>query len=269
MNTLTIDPASIAARTKVVVLNCSAWRATYQDRTETAHLLNRCGATDSDAAAVVVRMARGGTLDAITKNQANAYAAHKRLTMPTVMEGMRLLPAGREFQHAGEMREFADRHHSLVAQFLTDYDSLRASAPARLGRLYDPERWPDESTVARKFDFSTRYLSTPHDGAWSDWLRETASAAVTDVREQLRGAIQRVADRCGSDGRLFDTVFSNLRELVELSADLNITGDPLIAKVAALAAPIAENNAETLRDDTATRATVAAAASSLLSYFGK
>lgn len=270
MNTIAFNPGTIAARTKICSLETGAWRANALHRGATADLNLR--AASGRAARVTVSLTDGasaGTLDEITKNHAAAYAAHQRLTMPTVQDGMRLLPAGREIEHAAAMQKFAAIHTALVSAFLTEYDDLRQSAPARLGRLFDPLKWPSAGTVARKFHFSTRYLPTPADGAWSEWLEETAAAAAADFRDQLRESLQRVADRCSSDGKLYDTVFSNLRDLVALSSDFNISEDPLITRISALAAPLSENSADSLRENKAARAAAAASANSILTYFGK
>lgn len=266
-SSLIINPASIAARTKIATLKTGAWRANVTNSRESREVNSKCAS--GNAAVVKVRLLEGGTLDCIISNHAAAYIAHKRLTMPTVQDGMRLLPAGREFEHAQEMQGFSSTHERLVSAFLAEYDQLKADAPRSLGSLYDAAQWPDENTIARKFSFSTRYLSTPSDGQWGEWLAETAMAAIQDFREQLREALQRVADRCSANGKLYDTVFTNLRDLVALSTDLNIANDPLIAQIATLAAPLAANEAEILRDDKAARKAVAETANGILSYFGK
>jgi hypothetical protein len=267
MSNLIINPASIAARTKITILKTGAWRAQTTNARETRDVNARNGS--GNAATVKVKLLDGGTLESIIANHAAAYAAHRRLTMPTVQDGMRMVSAGLEMQHVAEMQAFADTHARLVSDFLTEYDALKADAPRALGALYDAANWPDGCRVAEKFHFSTRYLATPCEGQWADWLAETAIAAAADFREQLREALQRVADRCGNGGKLYDTVFTNLRDLVALSTDLNIASDPFIARIATLAAPVAGHDADTLRDDKAARKAVAETANSILSYFGK
>lgn len=264
---LIVNTSAIAARTKIVTFTTGAWRAQTLHRGETANVNARNGS--GKAAKVRVTLAEGGKLEEIVKHHTAAYADHKRLTMPTVQDGMRLLPAGREFEHSQTMQAHRATHDNLVSAFLSEYDDLRMTAPSRLGALYDPLKWPSPDKVARKFEFATRYLATPSDGAWNEWLAETATAAVSDFRGQLRDALQRVADRCGADGKLYDTVFSNLRDLVELSSDLNIASDPLIARISAMAAPLANNSADELRDNKPARVAAAATAQQILSYFGK
>src|SRR6185295_5818018 len=243
MSTIT-NVQSIAARTKLAVLQTGAWRATRLHKHET---LEENARHNTSAAKVLVKVSDHPALSDITKLHAHAYATHKRLTLPTVQDGMRLLPVGREFEHSAEMRQLADEHARIVARFLADYDQEKADAPVRLNGLYDPSMWPSHDAVAAKFTFATRYLSTPVDGAWGDWLAESARAAEDDVRERLTEALTRVKERCASDGKLFASVFDSIRDLADLVPDLDLTGD--FAPVVAALAPLTTLKSDSIRDN--------------------
>ncbi len=258
-----VDPADIAARTKLAVQQTGAWRATRLHKGETRAENAR---HSTNAARVTVRVTDHKALRDLGKLHAAAYAVHKALTLPTVQDGMRLLPAGREFEHAEKMSKFADQHSELVREFLDDYDAERAAAPGRLNGLFDASMWPSHAVVAEKFTFRTRYLATPTEGAWADFLTESSRAAQDDVRERLTEALTRVRDRCRSDGKLYATVFDSIRELTDLLPDLDLTGS--FAPVVQAMAPLTTLHAEILRDDTDGRKLAAERASSILSVLG-
>jgi hypothetical protein len=263
MNSRLVDLADIAARTKLCVLQTGAWRATKQHKSETAAENLRHG---TNAARVLVRVSDHRALSDILKTHAAAYQDHKRITLPSVQDGMRLLPAGREFEHAERMRAHGDRHNALVREFLADYDAEKAAAPVRLNGLYDASMWPPHAVVESKFAFNTRYLATPTDGAWNDWLSESAEAAEAELRDRLTEALTRVRDRCKSDGKLYASVFDSIRDLAALVPDLDLTGD--YAPVAAALAPLARVNADSIRDDETARKETADKAASILSVLG-
>ena len=253
----------IAARTKLARLTTGMWRATRQHRAETAAENTR---HNTNAARVLVRVSDHPALSDLTKLHAAAYQRHKRLTLPTVQDGLRILPAGREFEHADEMRAFADKHAALVAAFLADYDDERAQAPVRLNGLYDASMWPSHSDVERRFTFGTQYLPTPTAGAWADFLAASTEAAEAELRERLTEALTRVRDRCKSDGKLYASVFDSVRDLAALVPDLDLTGD--YAPVVAAMAPLTTVSADSIRDDETARAETARTAASILSVLG-
>lgn len=257
------DIVNIAARYQLCLLQTGAWRATRLHRGETREENTR---HKTHAARVTVRVTDHQALRDLSKLHAAAYNEHKSITLPTVQDGMRLLPAGRELDHAARMSKFADQHNRLVREFLADYDDECANAPARLNGLYDASMWPAHAVVADKFTFRTRYLATPTDGAWADWLAESSRAAEDDVRERLTKALERVRDRCRSDGRLYATVFDNIRELVDLVPDLDLTGN--FAPVVQAMAPLTTMHADVIRDDEHGRQQAAERAANILSILG-
>jgi hypothetical protein len=263
MNSI-INVADVAARTKLAVLQTGAWRATRINRSETRNTNATHGT--GNAAKVLVRVTDHAALTGLAKLHAHAYQEHRRFTLPTVQDGMRLLPAGREFEHAEVMRKLADQHNTFVREFLADYENERANAPARLNGLFDPSMWPSLHVVEHKFTFQTRYLATPVDGEWSEWLSASVESAEAELRERLEEALKRVKDRCKSDGKLYASVFEAIRELADLAPDLDFNGD--YAPVVQALAPLAKIHAEDVRDNPSARQKVAKQADSILSVLG-
>lgn len=171
-----IDIAAVAARTMLCTLSTSAWRATRIHKKETKATQEK---HHSSAPRVLVTVCEHKALTELACVHAQAYGEHRRLTLPTVQDGMRLLPAARHLEHADNMRRYREKHDSIVGAFLSDYEAEAAAAPARLNGLYDAAMWPSLRNVAERFGFGSRYLACPTEGAWGEWLAESARAATT------------------------------------------------------------------------------------------
>lgn len=264
MSTL-INPVEVAARLKVATVNLGRWQATRQNRKATREVNEQ---HSTDAAKVLVKVSNHPALREISQLHQEVYAEHRRLTVPSAQDGMRLLPAGREFEHAEAMRKFADRHNKLVAAFLADYPAERRSARARLNGLFEASMFPTEAQMPDKFKFETRYLPCPTDGAWSEWVEVSAAEAEAEVRKRLTDALKRVRENCKGDGRLFSTMFEAIRDLTNLVPDLDLTGQ--FAPVVKAMEPLAAIHAEDIKGDEnkTARRKVAKQADSILSVLG-
>lgn len=255
----------IAERTLIVTLTTSCWQATRLHAKETAKLRRH---HQNNAARVLTRICEHEALAKIHAIDTATYNGHRALTSPTAQDGMRMVPAARHMEHANFINTQQQERDALVKWFLRDYPQERLNAPVRLNGLYDASMWPSEREIATKFAMNVRYLACPSEGAWGEWLVESARAASDELVLRLREALERVRDNCSGDGRLFETVFTNLGELLTLVPDLNLTMAPAIQRVAEAAAPLASQSAVTLRDDKAQRKAVGKQAQSILTLLG-
>ena len=220
----------------------------------------------SDAAKVIVRLTDNASLAALYKLHAEAYAEHRRITLPSVQDGLRVVPTGKELEHSRIMSDYGAKHSALVADFLAEYDLIRTEAPIKLNGLFDGRQWPSKETVAAKFKFSTRYLPCPSDGAWSEWLNETAQAGQSELRERLVTAARHMADTLKGDGKLYQSVFDNLRDVCELAGEgFNLLDDPIIALAARELLPHANQAADNVRGASSVRKDTAAKVAGILS----
>ena len=260
-----INIEDVAARTKLGVLNTGAPRFTRLNKSETVKTNIAHGS--GNAAKVTVKQTDHPALTALSKLHQHAYQVHRHYTLPTDTPGMRMIPAGRELEHAEEMRKLKDQHNQFVREFLADYESEREKAKVRLNGLFDPTVWPsDKGQVEAKFKFETRYLPTPTDGTWGSWLEASIESAEAELRERLTDALKRVKERCKSDGKLYASVFDDIRELTSLVPDLDF-GDVYTPVVEAMA-PLAAVHAEDIRDNPKARTQVAKQAANILSVLG-
>jgi hypothetical protein len=258
-----IDTKEIAARTQLASLSMGMFRAVLLHKGETRAENER---HNTNSAKVLVRITNHPALKELASLHAQARIEHNRLTMPTPYDGVRLIPVGRELEHSVAMRKFGDEHNRIVAKFLADYPNEVATAKARLNGLYEESKWKSPSEIAETFRFETRYLPTPTEGMWGEWLEESARAAENEMRDRVKKALERVRDRCKSDGKLFASVFDSIRELTDLVPDMDFTGG--LAPVIQAMEPLTKLHAEFVRDDEDLRKAAAVKAESILGALG-
>lgn len=243
---------NLASRIQIVTLETGAWRAQKLNKSET-DILNRKHGT-GDAAKVLVKLTDHPSLMALYKLHAEAYAEHRRITMPSIMDGMRIIPTGKQIEHAKVIADFQRRHNQLVSDFVAAYPQIRLDAPVALNGLFDASKWPEASVVEGKFAFTVRYLPCPSDDAWGDWLNETAQAGQAELRERLVIAARHLATALKGDGKLYQSALDNLRDVCDLAGEgFNLLDDPIIAQAARELRPHSAQAAESLRDAKAAR----------------
>lgn len=256
---------AVASRVKLATLSTGRPRFTRMNKRETKELAVR---HNTDAGKVTVASCDDARLTQIDQLYAEAREIHNRLTRPTIDGLCRLLPAGLEFRHSEAMRELRGKIEEMRENFLFAYDALAAEAPQKLNGLYDPSVWKSKEAIAAKFDFTTRYLPCPTEGEWGAWLEDSVQAAQQELMDQLTSAIRRVAERCASQGPLYQTVFSNLNELLALVPGLDLTADPKIRELMHQAKTLVHDKDLLVRAP-AQRKAVAEEANRLASMFGR
>ncbi len=261
MTTINTDASAIAARVQLSTLSLSTWARTKLNKAETKALEAKHG---TDKGRVIVTVCDSPLLDQIAKVQGAARNEHYRLTLPTIQDGMRMVPTGRQFQHAEAMKGFEREYSGLVSAFVAEYPMHRNAAPARLNGLYEASAWPTD--IAAKFGWRLRYLACPSQGEWGDWLAESAAMGQADLQERFADALRRVVERCESSGALYQTVFSNLADLCELVPDMDLGGR--LGALAARAADLGRLSADVVKDAPKLRQDCAARAASILDMLG-
>ena len=122
--------------------------------------------------------------------------------------------------------------------------------------------------VRNAFSLSCRYLPVPSLGQWDEWLQESAETATTELRERIGEALRSYAEKLADPDKIFrDSLVSNLADIVNLAADLNLGNDKSIADLVEQARTLAAVDPAQLREDKNLRAESAVRAADLCSMF--
>jgi len=261
-----MNTSLIARRAVIASFNSGQWRTRRVHAAETRAENARHGLTDE--ARVDVRICKHASLEEAARIVTAARADHYRLTVPAVDRGMRLLAGARQLEHSATMQRHAAAFQAAVAAFVGDYEAVRADAPSRLNGLYIAAHWPDVEVVRRSFRLECRYLPVPSLGQWDEWLRESADAAASELRERIGEALRAYAEKLADPSKIFrDSLVENLADVLNIAADLNLGGDQQISALVEQARSLATVDPDQLREDKALRAESANRAADLCSLF--
>lgn len=255
---------SLAARIKISILTQSFWNPKKRHIRET-YEENRRHSLDNDAE-VYIKLTKHDALMAAMSIKGKIYNEHRRLTLPSPQEGVRIIPLGREFEHSSKLSELNNQFNKNVNRFIDDYDEVIEEARHKFNGLFDSSMFPPEEVIKTKFSNNVKYMSCPYDGDWGVWLNETVQLSQFELQDRLVTAARHLIEVCEGDGRLYSSVLENLEDICELTGDFNLLEDPIIAKAAKELAPIAKDySIETLRDNDGLRKDTARRVSQVLS----
>jgi len=161
----------------------------------------------------------------------------------------------------GAMR---DLQAKLWPEFIGEYPAIKAHAPARFKSLWDASLWPSVEEVEASWACELRYLPCPTEGPWRAWLEESAKSGQAELQDRLVAAARRLIARCSGDGKLYETVLSELQDVCDLVPDLDLMEDPIIRRAAQELRPLTTASIDTLRENKAARRDTAEAAKKIV-----
>jgi len=271
---------SLNNKAMIVTLNVSCWTARKQDKKVSAEVDAAHNARD--AGRYNKLLIDKSHLDPLTSHAGKVRQYHYKMTLPWMDNGGRLLPSKLFMEYRNGIDDLRTEYQRLVDDFLKVYASnLVQDARVRLGTLYDPEDYPDSTTLREKFGIEMDILPVP---TAQDFRVDVAESEINRIREEINrnvvlrqrkamdDAWSRVHDvvdtiylRLSADKPIIrDSLIENARELTALLPGLNVIDDPAMT---AVAKEITDNLLEdvwTLRNSRAARAKVAAAAQAIL-----
>jgi len=186
---------------------------------------------------------------------------------------------------AKNMRGFRDQHQSAVENFLNKYPDAMAEAEVWLGKLHSKADYPTIADLTARFALHADYKPVPHgDDFRADLPTAEREAIIATVEEanirRIKDAMDDTLDRVATQlehvterlrafqitgpgsrnkGVFHDTLVSNTYNMLQAVEALNITGDAeLTRRVSDMQWVMRGISAQNLREDQATRDTVAA-----------
>lgn len=242
------ETISIATSAMMVELNISCWTARKLDKN-----------VSKDIDAVKNTKVRAGNYhkhllagnphhEAVVKYAASSRLWNIKQTIPWSDSGPRIVTMENLF-NGGYKQELDNRKaefERLVDVFLGVYPTLISAAAFQLGDLFDRDEYPTPETIRSKFRFN--YTLTPIPTAndfrieigelakrelieqYEAAFNERLNNAMRDVWDRLHECLTHMSERLANDEegkrKLFHgTLLTNARELIDLLAKLNVTGD--------------------------------------------
>ena len=277
------QPSAIEQRALLVSLNISQWQARKRDKKVTREVVSQHDA-DSAAGNFNKSLLRRDTLAEIVKVVSEARELHASLSLTWGDHGDRILPAALFENYAEKMQGLRYKFEARVADFVNSYPNYVQAARKELGTMYDPLDYPPATTIRDKFGFkvSVLPLAAPNDFRVSlstehvDQIKQQVTAEyeerqqrmVRECFERAKEVVKRISERCSvEDGKIYESLMGNARDLVNLLPALNINNDPTLAQLAdeidAMLVPTAR-----LKNDKGLRKHVAGKADAIIARMG-
>lgn len=234
----------IQHRAMLTNLSISRWKARKTDKKVSKEVTSSHGAT-ADSGDFRKTLIDKAHLKALTSSESAIRAYHYKMTLPWDDDGRRILPSQLYQAYTDAMRNFRVADMKLRQEFLALYPRLVSEARQRLGTMYDPADFPAAEVIPTKFDINISFEPIPNakdfrvdvsDEA-AEMIREQIAAendvkfqaAMKDCFKRVHKVVSHISETLRQeDPRIFDTLVTNARDLVDCLPGLNLTNDPAL-----------------------------------------
>lgn len=285
---------ALAANYMLVDLQLKSWGSKKTDRAVSQETIASKGATPSSGRFVKNLLANADQefLEVVHyQNQIRALVYSRTLPFSANTDGAkrgeRLVSATKTFELMKEVNGIKHEHDKAVTRLQAVWDQRVAEARTNLGQMAtDIGDYPTAAELPDKFavsfdlrpvpamaDFSRVAVPSELSEALGNRLAEQnaiqAGVALDDLKERLLAELQRMAKQlsktaAGEKTRLYDSLVTNVQDLVGLARTMNVHNNPGLAKLADdIEVQLLRNPVETYRNHPEQAAVVAAAADSL------
>ena len=212
---------------------------------------------------------------------------HRDNTLPWDNEGGRILPAVHYDKYQTTLNTLIARLHALRDTVADQWDTrILPVCRAAHGHRFKPELYPTRLGILQKVDATVAYSPLSTDFR-TDILGEAVAAqlsaqaadrlaqAVTQSNKMIAAALldmlQKVVDVMENPkGKLYQSLFSNLREFLDRMPALNLNNDPTLADLRqTVASKIARFSMESVRQFPSMRGSLASTASSTIATYAR
>lgn len=282
MTAQTLKIGALAECAVLVSLNISQWTARRFDRTASADVTSRAGASAS-AARVNKQLIERNDMAEIFSAVSKARETHDRMTLPWGMRGMSILNAAAYLDYCNAMQPIQSQFEAAAAKFCATYPQLRDDAAKALGSLFKAEDYPAPEHIEKRFAFGVQFLPVPSAGDFRVDIpneamaemreqversaREASEAAVKSVFSRVKDVLSTMSTKLAeyqpatkdtkAVGIFRDSLVGNVRELADTLPALNVFGDPIIADLARQLRDVSRLDADQLRETDALRSAAA------------
>lgn len=244
----------VTHRAMLASLTQRAWKATATDR-EVAMQAEQNADAETGTMRVIKELTPKQYIKPIHTIMTIGYTEHRSMTVPGFIRGQYLLATAVFDRYCQVHALVRDQFNEAVENFCNFYPNILDAAPKRLGKAFRENDFPTKHQIKGFFEYSIQFAPIPQ---ISDWRLEGLSDQDTEklrqeveqnVKAMYATATQEVFDRArvilekivsqsqaytgkfGGSAVLRDATIENLKEISELVCSMNISDDPLLAKI--------------------------------------
>ena len=291
------ETTSLSSTAMLCSLSISAWSGYRYDRDASDEIADLHGAT-RDSGRFNKRLVPREALEEITKVVSHARRDHEFMTLPWSDNGLRVLPGAAYMDHAKLMKLRDGEFSAAVSRFVGGFEDL-VRAQSRLGTLLKADDYPGmindagrlrfavPDELRARFSFKTDVLPLSDASDFRVALddedrkrikRQIAESIQASLRVGTRELWQRLykavthmstrmteynAAEDGKKPRLYDSMITNIVDIVDVLPKLNIAGDTELDRMAGEVRASLLVDPTELRKSTAMRTDAAKAATDI------
>jgi hypothetical protein len=242
----------------VVSLSIGQWAARKYDKKVTDEVTTQHQASP-DAVRVNKQLAAKEHLEPFQKVISKLKAFHYAHSIPWGDDGSRLITPKIFEEYANKIDKFKAEYLGLVPDLISNIEAIKTQARIDLNGMYNEADYPSKSELEEKFYVKVNFMPVP-ENEWRCNLSDTEKAFLSkqfeaEINSRLAAGVkhlwERIADqlakmkdrlttiekdkKTGQDkpAKFHDSLFNNLKELIEVLPKLNVTDDPAITQACA------------------------------------
>jgi hypothetical protein len=260
------EESSLASKAMLCSVSISAWSGYKYDREASEEIADTHGA-EKDSGRFNKRLVPRKELEEITKVIGLARRDHEFVTLPWSDNGYRVLPAAAYMDHTETMRKHSADFKAAVSRLEGRFEGL-VTSQSRLGTLFKVADYPgmrDENGKLRfafpnelreRFSFETKVLPLPDADDFrvcmgdedrdrikrqiADSIQASLRVGTRELWQRLYKVVSHMSQRMteygtakdGEKPRLYDSMITNIVEIVDVLPKLNIAGDTELDRMA-------------------------------------
>lgn len=260
---------NLSEKSLLVGLVISQWSARKFDRKATSEVNSTHNTNDAGRFNKLLIAKEG--LKAIEQISNKARTFHYENTLPWSDSGERLLPAQNYMEYVQRFNELKSEFNSAVSAFINDYPQMIEDAKANLNGLFNAGDYPND--IHERFKMRVSFMPVPDVADFridlseveisrlsqdiEHEMNERFATAQNSIYERIKDQLSKMYERLSDESNTFkNSLFENMRDLVDLLPRLNVSNDANISKMCKELATLYVDP-QVVRNSTSIRATKA------------
>jgi hypothetical protein len=235
---------------KIVIakISVSQWTASKTDKKVTENIAVNARAK-TEMCRFVKTLIPKEALESIKQNTTKIRELYKENTLPWLDGGARVIPSAKLIEFSAAVDDLKQERELLVKNFIDNYDYYVEQARQDLGILFDESNYPKKDSLVKAFDvkfnveplpngedFRKHEMSDEDRAKFEKQLQERFKAgeemAIKDLWKRLYTVVLKMNEKLKDQDAIFrDTLISNIKDVVAIIPDLNISNDENLNKM--------------------------------------
>lgn len=236
---------SLASEAILVTLNMGKLKSSVREKKVEEDTIRKYG-NAGDTTRTTKKLFKG-SIDELTKSQGQIRVFHYTLTLPWNDNNKRLLPSKKILEYTEGINNLISEHEAKIAEFFKKYVDYINQDKALLKDLFDTSNYLSLEQARQKFYVKVSYEPIEEVG---DFRIELKDKAIEEIKRQfledrklfeekskkdlwarLYKVVKHMSERLKADGKLHESIVTNITELIELLPQLNVLQDKELDKM--------------------------------------